>query len=81
MGAVKVIGSYTGFRVLQANEVRDGSKIILQSLGLMLSSAPEADKKLCDFWVNNELPGLTSTNFSPQNVRAIIEGGEANARA
>ena len=81
MGAVKVIGSYTGFRVLQANEVRDGSKIVLQSLGLMLSSAPEADKKLCDIWVNNELPWLMSTNFSPQNVRAIIEGGEANARA
>lgn len=81
MGATKVIGSYTGFRVLRPEELGDGSKIILQSIGLLMSSAPEGDKKMCDVWINNELPGLYSTNFDYANVLAIIEGGEANARA
>ena len=81
MGATKVLGSYTGFRVLHADELGDGSKILLQSLGLLMSSAPDADKALCDVWINNELPGLFSSSFDARNVRAIIEGGEANALA
>jgi NTE family protein len=79
MGATKVIGSYTGFRVLHPEELGDGGKIVLQSIALALATMPIEDQKLCDVWVNNELQGLFSTNFS--NVRGIIEGGEANARA
>ena len=79
MGATKVIGSYTGFRVLHPDELSDGGKIVLQSIGLSLANMPVEDQKLCNVWVNNELPGLYSTNFD--DVRAIIERGEANARA
>lgn len=81
MGATKVIGSYTGFRLLNPDELGDGSKFIMQSIALMMSNSTEEDKKLCDMWVNNELPNLYSNNFDPKSVRAIIEGGEANARA
>ena len=81
MGATTVIGSYTGFRILGPNELGDGSKLLLQSIGLLMSGAPDEDKKLCDMWVNNELPKLYSTNFDYSSVVAIIKAGEANARA
>ncbi len=79
MGATKVIGSYTGFRNLQPKELGNGLKIVLQSISLALADVPKIDKELCTVMINNELPGIYSNDF--KNVRAIIEGGEANARA
>jgi NTE family protein len=79
MGADKVIGSYTGFRVMNADELTGAVAMIFQSAAFALTQSTQEDKAACDVLVNNELPGLLSSNF--KNVKAIIEGGEANARA
>jgi NTE family protein len=79
MGATKVIGSYTGFRNLQSEEMGDGLKLALQSISLALADVPKVDKELCDVMINNELTGIYSNDF--KNIQTIIEGGEANARA
>lgn len=79
MGATTVIGSYTGFRLLSPDEIEGGYQIILQSLGLSLFKSMNSDKEACTVLINNELPGLYSSSF--KDIRAIIAGGEANARA
>ena len=79
MGANKVIGSYTGFRVLNADELNDAMAMVFQSAAFAFTQSTVEDKNACDVWVNNELPGLHSTSF--KNARAMIEAGEVNARA
>ncbi len=79
MGATKVIGSYTGFRVMNADELTGALSMVFQSAAFAFTQSTQDDKNACDMWVNNELPGLLSSNF--KNVKAILEAGEANARA
>jgi NTE family protein len=79
MGATKVVGSFTGFRLLDPDELDNGFKMVLQSLSLSTFLHTDDDKKACDVWVNNELPNLYASSFN--KVKSIIEGGEANARA
>lgn len=78
MGATKVLGSYTGFRVLQPDELSDGFKMGLQSISLTMSRQCDADKALCDVLVNNELPNIKASNFDEASL--IIAEGEKNAR-
>jgi NTE family protein len=79
MGATKVIGSYTGFRVMNGDELTDAVAMVFQSAAFAFTQSTQEDKAACDVLINNELPGLLSSNF--KNVKAIVEGGEANARA
>jgi NTE family protein len=79
MGADKVIGSYTGFRVMNPDELTGAVAMVFQSAAFALTQSTQEDKAACNVLINNELPGLLSSNF--KNVKAIIEGGEANARA
>ncbi len=79
MGATRVIGSFTGFRLLSADELDGGYQIIMQSLGLSMFKSMNADKEACEVLINNELPGLYASSF--KDIQAIIAAGEANARA
>ena len=79
MGATKVIGSYTGFRVMNPDELTGAMAMVFQSAAFAFTQSTQEDKNACNVLINNELPGLLSSNF--KNVKAIIEGGEANARA
>jgi NTE family protein len=79
MGANKVIGSYTGFRVMNADELTGAVAMIFQSAAFALTQSTSEDKSACNILINNELPKILSSNF--KNAKEIIEGGEANARA
>jgi NTE family protein len=79
MGADKVIGSYTGFRVMNADELTGAVAMIFQSAAFALTQSTQEDKNACNVLINNELPKILSSNF--KNTKEIIEGGEANARA
>jgi NTE family protein len=78
MGADIVIGSYTGFKVYDPDDVNDMYKIFSQTQSFRFTDEAAEQIKQCDILVNYELSKYGAGAF--QSYRKIIEVGEAQAR-
>ncbi len=78
MGADIVIGSYTGFKVYDPDEVNDLYKIFSQTQSFHLTDEAAEQIKQCDILVNYELSKYGAGAFS--SYKKIIEIGEVQAR-